>query len=296
MTVGVLDAVVGLQIDETVNLRPSWANEFFADKFGASGDEVRGAPLERFVEILDASDVRHSLLFSPMAGPEHDPLSYRPDPEIVARAVERFPAHFSGLLGIDPTRPMKAVADLRHAVLERGFVGAHAYPHWFGLPPDDRLWYPIYAACIELDVPIQVQVGHCLRYSPERPLMNVGHPSTVDRIACHFPELKFVGIHTGWPWQEEMIAVAWKHPNVYIGTDAYAPKHWGPNLVKFIDSWGAGKVMFGTDYPVIKHDRALHEVGELGLRDRSLALLMRDTALSVYRLRNEARRRFDEAS
>ena len=77
----------------------------------------------------------------------------------------------------------------------------------------------------------------------ERPLRSVGRPITLDTIACDFPELKIIGIHTGWPWVEEMISVAWKHPNVYIGSDAYAPKFWKPEFVQFINSWGQDKVL-----------------------------------------------------
>ena len=132
---------------------------------------------------------------------------------------------------------------------ELGFVGAHLYPHWFEQAPDHAIYYPFYAKCCELDVPIQMQIGHCLRYTEQRPLRSVGRPITLDTIACHFPELKLVGIHIGWPWSEEMISVSYKHPNVYIGSDAYAPAYWPENFVRFINSWGSKKVIFGTDYP-----------------------------------------------
>ena len=56
--------------------------------------------------------------------------------------------------------------DLERAVKELGFIGAHTYPHWFELPPDHRRYYPFYAKCCELDVPIQMQVGQSLVYSP----------------------------------------------------------------------------------------------------------------------------------
>ena len=69
---------------------------------------------------------------------------------------------------------------MEHAVEEFGFVGAHLYPHWFGMEPDDRRLYPFYAKCIELDIPIQMQVGHCLRYSAERPLRSTGRPLALD--------------------------------------------------------------------------------------------------------------------
>ena len=110
------------------------------------------------------------------------------------------------------------------AVREYGFVGAHLYPHWFELAPDHARYYPFYAKCCELDVPIMMQVGQCLDL-PARARAAERRPADHARpVACDFPELKLIGIHIGMPWTEEMIAMAWKHENVFIGSDAYAPK------------------------------------------------------------------------
>ena len=176
---------------------------------------------------------------------------------------------------------------LEYALRALGFIGAHLYPHWFEMAPDHRKYYPFYAKCVELNVPIQMQVGHCLLYSRERPLPSVGRPITLDTVACDFPELKLIGIHTGWPWVEEMISVSWKHPNVYIGTDAYAPKYWKPELIRFIDSWGQNKVLFGTDFPVIEFRRATSEVNDLKLKPKSKENLMWKNAARVYDLKPE---------
>ena len=88
-------------------------------------------------------------------------------------------------------------AEVEHAVRDLGFVGAHLYPHWFDEAPDAAKYYPFYAKCCELGVPIQMQVGHCLVYNPHRRLPTSGDPSVSDRIAMDFPDLKLVGIHIG---------------------------------------------------------------------------------------------------
>ncbi|WP_147104047.1 amidohydrolase family protein [Nesterenkonia populi] len=283
---GAIDICVGLQTPETVKLRPDWAKRFFEGTFKAANSTVQGVPLADYVDIMDEADVDVSLLFSPKAGPKHEPTSYRPDPKIVARAVESYPDRFRGLIGLDPTKPMQALAELEYAVSSLGFIGAHIYPHWFGLPPDDALWYPIYAKCCELDIPIQMQVGHCLLYTSEKPLRSVGRPITLDKIACDFPDLKVIGIHTGWPWAEEMVAIAYKHPNVYIGTDAYSPKHLDSKLVHYMNTFGNKKVLFGTDYPVIDPRRAVSEFSSLELRDASLKMILSENARRVYALDN----------
>ena len=161
--------------------------------------------------------------------------------EQVARWCDAHPDRFSGLAGADPTRGMEQLRDLERAV-ELGFVGVHAYPHWFSLPPDAARWYPIYAKCCELDLPFMLQVGQNLIYSRDVRLPSVARPILLDQVAIDFPELALIGIHVGTPWAEEMIAMAWKHPNVFIGIDAYAPRYLPASLVRYMDSYGSHKV------------------------------------------------------
>ena len=152
------------------------------------------------------------------------------------------------------------------------------------MAPDHARYYPFYGKCAELEVPIQIQVGYCRVYAPEQRLESVGRPGTIDTIACHLPELKVLGIHVGWPWTEEMISVADKHENVYIGTDRHPPSAWGPSLVHYINTWGREKVIFGTDFPVVPYDRAMRELSDLEIRDEALPKLMRENALRLYEL------------
>jgi predicted TIM-barrel fold metal-dependent hydrolase len=203
---------------------------------------------------------------------------------MVAGAIARHPQRFYGLAGLDPTEGMAGVRQLEHAVRNLGFIGAHFYPHWFELPPDHARWYPFYAKCVELDVPVQLQVGQSLIYTPEQRLRSVGRPIALDAVACDFPELKLVGIHVGIPWTDEMIAMAWKHPNVYIGADAHSPKYWPKSFVHYIDSYGQDKVLFGTDFPVLDFRRTRDEIEALGLRPDGKRKLLRGNALRLYKL------------
>ena len=279
-----VDIVCNFQLDDPEVRRPAWSQEFLRGKIGVDPAIVQGLSPEALIEKLDRAGVEHAFLVAVRAGSSSHKISRQIPYEKVAELVGRYPRRFSGLAGIDPTEGMRGVRQLEYAVKELGFVGAHLYPHWFEMAPDHARYYPFYAKCVELDVPIQMQVGHCLRYSAERPLKSVGRPITLDTIACDFPELKLVGIHIGWPWTEEMIAVAYKHPNVYIGSDAYAPKHWAPEFVHFLNTFGQDKVLFGTDFPVIDPERALKEIEALGLRPDSKRKFLRDNALNLYKL------------
>lgn len=288
MITNAIDAVTNFEFADAQGERPAWLNQFIKGKIGNQDEAVGRFTVDDFLAKMDRAGIERCFLIAVKSGSTAHRIHRRIPYEVVAEVVSRFPDRFSGLAGVDPTEGMAGLRELEYAVKGLGFVGAHLYPHWFEMAPDHARYYPIYAKCCELEVPIQMQVGHCLRYTQERPLKSVGRPITLDTIACDFPELKLVGIHIGWPWDEEMISVAYKHPNVYIGSDAYAPKHWSPSFVRFIDSWGSDKVIFGTDYPVIDPERAVKEIDQLGIRPESLQKFMRENALRLYGLGEQA--------
>jgi len=280
--VGVVDAVVNLRTPDLIDRRE---HEFrlFDDHFGTDESVMS---VESLVDTMDEHGIETAFLIAVKRGSKYFGFEDLNVPyELIHEVVQEYPDRFYGLAGIDPWEGMEGVRALEHAVEDLDFVGAHLYPHWFYKEPSHRKYYPFYAKCAELGVPIQMQVGHCLIYLKNHPPMpSVGKPEYLDTIACDFPGLKLIGIHTGYPWVEEMISVAHKHPNVYIGTDAYAPKYWKPELVNFIDSWGSDKVIFGTDYPVLEMGRAVSEVEELDIRDSSKRKLLRENARRVYDL------------
>jgi hypothetical protein len=203
---------------------------------------------------------------------------------LVKEAVQQYPNRFYALAGLDPTEGMNGVRALEKAVKEDGFIGAQFDPHWFELAPDHARWYPFYAKCVELDIPVQLQVGQSMIYDARYPRKSVGRPISLDTVACDFPELKIIGIHVGIPWTDEMIAMAWKHANVYIGCDAHSPQYWPESFVKFINSYGQDKVMFGTDFPILRFDRTVQEIEALNIRPGPLNKLMRDNANRLYKL------------
>ncbi|HYW92169.1 MAG TPA: amidohydrolase family protein [Gammaproteobacteria bacterium] len=243
-----------------------------------------GVSLERYIAKMDRAGIERSLLIAVRAGDIRMQGSAEIPYAQVAEYCRQFPDRFSGLAGVDPFRGMRGVAELEEAVRERGFIGAHLYPHWFELPPDHAKYYPYYTKCCELDIPIMMQVGQNLVYNRARALPSVGRPICLDQVAIDFPELHLIGIHIGVPWTDEMIAMAWKHENVFIGADAYAPKYWPPQFVHYLDSYGRDKVMFGTDWPVIDPERAMQEIDALGLRPESERKFMRDNAVRVFGL------------
>jgi len=281
---GAIDIVVNLYTPRMVEEGRTGLDETFKAQVRMPESMRPGVDEDAYLDIMDAAGIDKSLLIAVRAGDIRMRGSFEVPYEEVAAVCRRHPERYFGLAGVDPYRGMQQLAELEHAVEELGFVGAHLYPHWMELAPDHAKYYPIYAKCCELDIPIMMQVGQNLVYSRERRLPSVGRPICLDQVAIDFPELKLIGIHIGVPWTGEMIAMAWKHENVFIGTDAYAPKHWPAEFVHYMNTYGREKVLFGTDWPVIHPRRAVDEIAALGLRDESRDLVMRGNAERVFRL------------
>lgn len=281
---GVIDIVCNVFTPDTVGKGQTGLDDEFKAQIRMPEDMRGGVAIEDYLPKMDAAGIERSLLIAVRAGDIRMKGGFEIPYADVHAICEQYPDRFSGLAGVDPFRGMQGLRDLEEAVKEYGFVGAHLYPHWCGLAPDAAQYYPYYAKCCELDIPIMMQVGHNLVYSRERRLPSVGRPITLDQVAIDFTELRLIGIHIGVPWTDEMISMCWKHENIYTAGDAYAPKYWPKPYVHYANSYGKHKVMFGTDWPVIDPERAVTEVDELGLRDDSKQMLMRDNALRVFNL------------
>ncbi len=279
-----IDIVVNLFTEQEVRLGQTGLDETFKAQIRMPEEMHGGVSIENYLTRMDRASIQRSLLIAVRAGDMMIKGSIEIPYSRVHEICRQYPDRFSGLAGVDPTRGMQGLRDLEEAVRDFGFVGAHFYPHWFGLAPDHALVYPYYAKCCELDIPIMMQVGHNLVYSRERRLPSVGRPIYLDQVAIDFPELRLLGIHIGVPWTGEMISMAWKHQNVYIGVDAYAPRYWPPEIVHYLNSYGREKVLFGTDWPVIDPERAVAEIAELDIKPEAKKLLMRGNALRVFNL------------
>jgi len=281
-----IDAVVNIWTPEALSHRPDWTDEFFVGKVKGKHDS-RGISLEAMIAQMDSAGIGRGFLIAAKTGRPGLPGSYHMPLEVVADAVAQYPDRFSGLIGLDPYQGMDGVRALAEAVTSMGFIGAHMYPHWYELAPNEARWYPFYAKCIELDIPVQMQVGQSLIYSTEQRCRSVGRPIYLDDIACDLPELKLIGTHVGIPWADEMIAMSWKHENVYICTDAHSPKYWPESVVKYINSYGQNKAIFGTDFPVLQFKRTVDEIDAFGLKPEVRRKFMRDNAIRLYGLEGE---------
>jgi len=233
-------------------------------------------PVSVTLTAMDEGGVTCSLI-SAWEGPRGSLISN----DEVASFVRQAPERLVGVGSVDISRPRAAVREMRRCVRELGFKAIRLLPWLWELPPTHARFYPVFSECCELGVPFCTQVGHTGPLMPSE----VGRPIPyIDQVAIDFPELVIVGGHIGYPWTEEMIAVATKHPNVYIDTSAYTVQRYPPQLVAYLRAHGAGKVLFGSNWPMIAPRRALEGLDALDLPDATRAAFLAGNAARVFGL------------
>ncbi len=235
-----------------------------------------GITPEQMIHMMDQAEIETVLLSA-----WHRPGGWVVTNDEIAALTREFPGRFAGVAAVDLERPVQAVQQLEHAVRELGFVALRVIPWLWNRPPNDKLYYPLFVKCIELGVPFCTQVGHTGPLLPSEP----GRPIPyIDEIALTFPELKIVGGHIGYPWTDEMIALAWKHANVYIDTSAYLPRYYPPQLVHFMNTYGRHKVLFGTNFPMLDFERCAEQARQLPLTEENRAAFLCTNAQRVFSL------------
>ena len=238
--------------------------------------EVLVPTVAETIAAMDAAGVDMALL-SAWHGPRGSLISN----EEVAAQIGEAPARFRGLATVDLSNPMEAVREIRRVVDGKTFVGVRLVPWLLDLPPNDRRYYPVYAACVDAGVPFCTQIGHTGPLCRSEPGRLIPY---LDDVLLDFPELKVVGGHVGFPWIDEVISLAFKYPNFYVDTSAYAVHRLPDDLVSFMKGPGARRVMFGTNWPMLSPAQCLSALDDLGLTDEGKANFLEGNARRVFGL------------
>lgn len=239
--------------------------------------DFRGSlPLAATIQAMDQGGVGVGLVAA-WWGPQGALI----DNDEVAAAVREHPRRLVGVASVDLARPMAAVRELRRCVRELRFRALRIVPWLWGLPPDDRRYYPLYAECIELDIPFCLQVGHTgplMSSAPGRPIPHL------ENVALEFPELTIVAGHIGAPWTQEVISLATKFDRVHVDTSAYKATRYPGDFVEFLRGHGARKVMFGSNYPMLTPGACLEGLAGLALGEEAERRFLSGNARAVFKL------------
>ena len=198
--------------------------------------------------------------------------------ELVAPLAERHPERFVAFAGADVGRGMDAVRELERWIVDRGFRGLSLRPFMVDLPADHRRYYPFYAKCCELGIPVSI---HTSANWTSVAVNDLGHPRHLDTVAADFPELRIILSHAGYPWVLEAALLAWKYEHVYLELAAHRPRYFGTPgtgwepLLRFGQTTIRDKVLYGTGWFLLG-------TPPVTLVDEMLALPIRDDVRGAW--------------
>ena len=189
---------------------------------------------------------------------------------------------------VDPLKGEAAIAEAEHAVNDLGLLGFHFHPIMGHFAVNERRFYPLWDAIAGLGVPVMIDVG-TTGMGAGMPgglgaRIRHAHPSAIDDLAADFPSLTVIAAHPGWPWIEEMTAVALHKGNVFWEMSGWAPKYIPDSLLRDMRSRLRDKVMFGSDYPSMPYGRLFEEWGEVGYSDEFLEKFFHRNAETILGL------------
>lgn len=202
--------------------------------------------------------------------------------EVMSKLCERYPNVFIGLAGADPHKGMEAVREFEYAVKSLGLRGLNLGPWLHKLLPNDKRYYPLYAKAIELNVPVVLAMSS--HFDPTT-TFETGNPTYLDEVCGFFPELKVIASHAGWPWILQMVAVAWRHPNVYLELSGIRPRYLHGDLVAYFDTpILKGRVLFATDYPLLEWSGCIDDLLRLPIAEETKREILWDNAVRLFNL------------
>ena len=208
-------------------------------------------------------------------------LDGSPTPNL--EAVRRYPDRFFGSYQANPNRGMDEVRTIARLHRELGIKAVTAFPSGLcpQVPLDDKKWFPIYAKCVELDLPVCCCVGVP---GPRLP-MAPQKVELIDEVCWFFPELKFVMRHGAEPWTDLAVKLMLKYPNLSYSTSAFAPRHYPRAIVDFANTRGADQVLYAGYFPMgLSLDRIFRELPEVPFRDHVWPKFLHANATRIFKL------------
>ena len=203
--------------------------------------------------------------------------------EVSRKALTEHPDRFVGQGSVDPNTGMEGIREMVRQYEAFGVSSFGAFNAGFNpqVGINDAKMYPIYAKCVELDVPI----FSCVGVPGPRFPMWPQKVELIDQVMYDFPELVFVTRHGCEPWEDLAIKLMLKWPNLYYSTTAFAPKFYPKSIIDYANSRGSHKIISGGYFPMgLSLDRIMDDMQGLALKDDVWPKFLRDNARQVLKL------------
>ncbi|PWU03892.1 MAG: 4-hydroxyphenyl-beta-ketoacyl-CoA hydrolase [Terriglobia bacterium] len=209
-----------------------------------------------------------------------------PNDEVAALAAQNADIMLA-FASVDPLRGSEAVREARRLVAA-GVRGFKLHPPLQQFHANDRAAYPFYEVINQARLPVIFHTGHS-GIGTGMPggggvRLKYGNPMDIDDVAVDFPDMPIVLAHPSFPWQDEAISICLHKPQVYIDLSGWSPKYFPPNLIQYANTLLKSKVLFGSDYPLIKPDRWLADFEKIAIRDEVRPLILKENAVRLLGL------------
>lgn len=189
---------------------------------------------------------------------------------------------------IDPHKGKLGAREARDLVEKHGVRGFKFHGIAQDAHPADRVAYPIYEVIAEHKLPAIFHTGHSGMGTGMRGgggmRLKYGQPMLIDDVAVDFPDIKIILAHPGWPWADESLSMALHEENVFIDLSGWSPKYFPKQTVQYANTQLKHKMLFGSDFPLIRPDKWIEAAGQAGFRDDVLPMILKDNAVRVLGL------------
>ncbi len=280
--IGVVDAMIGFPIRDRDRvyrkLRQAAKDQESREDFAFPAEYMFKEVPEPAAEEADPIDATFAEM--DRFGIETGLFGMSPD---ALEARRRDPKRVALSLEVDPNDVMGAIRKVRAAKSEHDLKAVTFFPAGClpQVPVDDPKAYALYAACVDLGLPVVVNAGVA---GPRFP-SDCQHVLRFDRVCYDFPELSIVMRHGAEPWEELAVKLMLKWPGLSYMTSAFAPKYYPRAVIDYANTRGAEKVFYAGYYPMgLSLERIFDELPHVPLRDHVWPKFLRENARRVFAL------------
>jgi predicted TIM-barrel fold metal-dependent hydrolase len=166
---------------------------------------------------------------------------------LVAAYVSEHPDKLVGWASVDPTQA-DAIDQLRHAVDGLGLRGLKLGPAYQHFDPTDRTFWPFFAEVERLGIPTLWHQGTTF---PSQARLRISTPLALEDLAMDFPGMRMIVAHLGHPWEEDLVALVRKAPNVWADISAchYRPWRYWQAMATAWEYGVSHKLLLASDFP-----------------------------------------------
>lgn len=187
--------------------------------------------------------------------------------DYVAGVRDEHPEFFIGFGSVDPLKD-DCVEEAIRCVEDLDLSGFKFQQIAQGFDPSDPEHEELWSTIEDLSVPVVFHGGNSTlgACSPGGRGLKIkyGNPMLIDDVAANHPDLQILIAHPAYPWEKEQLAICQQKGNVYMDLSGWMPRYIDDQVLHYAKSLLSDKVMFGTDYPMLKPKPWLEQFADLG--------------------------------